>query len=151
MRRALLLVSLLVMGCTVVPEPDATASSSTSHPELVGTWTARGTWMSDTLIQRLALFPDGRYLRAATDSSVAAPDRTVLLEDGLWSFASQDTGKLVLAPSSRLTYPATATALSPAVLVPDTVAWASSGDSLSTTLRRWWARDTFQTVVWHRS
>ena len=147
MRFQLLLAGLL-SSCTVVPAPTTTAQS-VAHPELLGTWTSRGAWSSDTLVQHLSLFEDGHYLRAATDSSPTNPTRAVLLEEGLWSFAASDTGKLVLAPSSRLTFPATATALSPAVLTADTAAWSADEDSLRLNIRRWWARDTFENLSWH--
>lgn len=148
--RSTLFLAALLCACTVVPTPTTGSTEISAHPELSGTWRARSVWNSDTLMQRLALFDDGAYERWAVDSTQASGNRTVLSETGFWSILSSDTGRILFTPASRLTWPATAASLSPAVLTPDTASWTVLNDSLRLTLRPWWQRDQFETLVYGR-
>lgn len=149
--RSTLLLAALLCACTVVPTPTTGSTQTTVHPELAGTWRTRSIWNSDTLVQRLALFDDGGYERWAVDSNQASGIRTVLTESGFWSILSSDTGRILFTPSSRFTWPTSAASLTAAVLTSDTVSWTVANDSLRITLRQWWQRDLFETLVYGRN
>jgi len=137
--RALLLL-ILLSACTVVPTPTSSASS-TSDPNLVGTWRAVGLNGTDTLVHRLAIFSDGNYEREAVDSSPATGKKLVLSEVGVWALAT-DTAQIVFSPYSRQIWSPSGASLDAASTVSVTGSWSRNGDTLSIQLPLWYKPDT---------
>lgn len=138
--RASLFLLVFLSACTVVPTP-TTSTFSASNPNLVGNWRTVTPYGSDSLVQRLAIFSDGGYERAAVDSSPVAGNRLVLSETGIWSFPA-DTTRIVFSPYSRLVWSSTTGVLTPAVVTADTAVWHRTGDTLALSMHRWYQRDS---------
>lgn len=144
--RACLLFTVLLSACTVVPTP-TTSSSAAADPNLVGNWRAVTSYNSDTLVQRLAIFSDGSYERGAVDSSPVTGNRLVLSEMGVWSFLA-DTTRIVFSPYARQIWSSSSAVLGPVAATPDTSTWTRSDDTLRFTLRRWYGRDSLETLAY---
>jgi hypothetical protein len=147
MRASLLLLGLLC-ACTVVPTPEVTGVGDGSA-NIVGTWRAQSRYNSDSLIERLAIFSDGSYERAAVDSSPVRGNQLVLSEAGIWSNLP-DTTQILFSPQSRQTWPSTSASLGPAPTTPDTARVLFSSDVLTLVLPRWYQRDSLEILVYHR-
>jgi hypothetical protein len=147
MRASLLLLTFLC-ACTVVPTP-TTSSTTASDPNLVGTWRTVTNYNADSLVQRLAIFSDGSYERGAVDSSPITGNRLVLSEMGVWSFLA-DTTRIVFSPYARQIWSSASAVLTPTATTVDTAVWTRSNDTLSFTLRRWYQRDSLESLVYRR-
>ena len=149
MRKSLLvLLSVLVSACTVVPTPAVTGVGE-GGTSILGTWKARSKFNADSLVERLAMFSDGSYQRASIDSSPVRGNQLVLSEVGIWSKLT-DTTRILFSPQSREAWPSGAASLGPAPLTPDTARMFFTGDVLTLVVPRWFQRDSLEILVYSR-